>query len=86
MPKRYLDRLQTIDRLIRIKATGTPRQLAQRLAISESRLYEHLALMKEYGAPIVYCKDRASYCYEIEGGFNFQFIGAGITGDIENYL
>jgi len=71
--KHYFDRLQNIDRLIRIKATGTPHQFAQRLDISERLLYKYLSTMKELGAPIIYCKNRQSYYYESEGHFDFQF-------------
>lgn len=73
MPKRYLERLLTIDRLIKIKSTGSPKQLAERLGISESRLYEYLSFMKESGAPIVYSKERGSYYYQAAGGFDFSF-------------
>jgi predicted DNA-binding transcriptional regulator YafY len=74
MPKQYFNRLQNIDRLIRVKGTGSPKQLAARLHISESLLYEYLSFMKEQGAPIAYCKDRRSYYYETQGGFNLRFI------------
>lgn len=76
MPKQYFDRLQHIDRLIRLKGTGTPKQLAQKLHISESLLYEYLSFMKEQGAPIVYSKMRQSYYYERQGGFNLRFINS----------
>lgn len=74
MPKLYFNRLENIDRLIRMKGTGTPKQLAQKLHISESLLYEYLSFMKEQGAPIVYSKMRQSYYYEHQGGFNLRFI------------
>ncbi|HEX6431419.1 MAG TPA: HTH domain-containing protein [Niastella sp.] len=74
MPKQYFNRLENIDRLIRKKGTGTPKQLAQKLHISESLLYEYLSFMKEQGAPIVYSKMRQSYYYEQQGGFNLRFI------------
>ncbi len=75
MPRKYFDRIQTIDRLIKIKAAGSPVQLAKRLGISESRLYEYLSFMKESGAPIVWCRMRRSYYYEKDGGFDFRFRG-----------
>ena len=74
MFKLYLDRIQVIDRLIQIKGTGTPRQLAGRLGISERTLYETLSMMKEKGAPIQYCKTRQSYYYEERGTFSLKFI------------
>mgnify|MGYP001548330534 CR=1 FL=1 len=73
MPKRYFDRLQTIDYLIRIKGTGKPAQLAKRLCISERTLYEFLKMMKELGAPIEYDRYKESYYYSEKGGFNIRF-------------
>ncbi|HVI46789.1 MAG TPA: HTH domain-containing protein [Chitinophaga sp.] len=73
MPKRYFDRLQTIDYLIRIKGTGKPAQLAKRLRISERTLYEFLKMMKELGAPIEYDRYKESYYYSEKGGFNIRF-------------
>ncbi|MBC9912696.1 HTH domain-containing protein [Chitinophaga varians] len=73
MPKRYFDRLQTIDYLIWIKGTGKPAQLAKRLRISERTLYEFLKMMKELGAPIEYDRYKESYYYSEKGGFNIRF-------------
>ena len=73
MFKYYLDRIALIDRLIQIKGTGTPRQLAERLGISERTLYETLSLMKERGAPIQYCRVRRSYFYGETGSFSIKF-------------
>lgn len=73
MSKRYLNRLESIDRLIRTKATGSPQQLADRLQISVSLLYALIATMKEMGAPIGYSKIKRSYYYEGLGGFDFRF-------------
>ncbi|MDF2191992.1 HTH domain-containing protein [Paraflavitalea sp. CAU 1676] len=73
MPKQYLDRLQTLDRLIRIKGTGTPKQLADRLDISERTLYRLIDTMRSLGAPIAYSESRQSYYYIEEGTFTFNF-------------
>ena len=73
MLSKYFERIKMIDYLIKIKATGSPPQLARRLTISESTLYEYLAFMKKCGAPISYCKHRCSYYYEEEGYFNLEF-------------
>jgi predicted DNA-binding transcriptional regulator YafY len=79
MPNRYFDRLHAMDRLIRTKATGTPRQFAQNLRISPSRLYAYLRVMKEHGAPIEYCKHRQSYYYSSQGVFMLRFIDTNTT-------
>lgn len=70
---KYIDRIERIDWLIKLKATGTPKVFSKKLNISESILYETIALMKEYGAPIYYNKFLQSYCYEDECTFEFTF-------------
>lgn len=79
MPKRYFERLQTIDYLIRIKGTGKPAQLAKRLRISERTLYEFLKMMKDLGAPIEYDRYKESYYYTEKGGFNIRFVKNLVT-------
>ncbi|NBB20071.1 hypothetical protein GVN20_11965 [Runella sp. CRIBMP] len=50
--------------LITAKSTGTPRQMAQRLGISERAWYYLLdQLRNDYGLPILYCRFRCSYYY-----------------------
>ncbi|MDP4272673.1 MAG: HTH domain-containing protein [Bacteroidota bacterium] len=70
---RYLQRIERIDQLIRLQATGTPKELANRLSLSESVIYQTLAFMKKYGAPIYYNKYLESYCYEEPCFFVFTF-------------
>jgi len=74
MKKNYLDRMNTLNRLIRIKGTGTPQQLAKKMEISERTLYDLLTLMKDMGAPICYCRHRLSYYYEEDGEFCVKFV------------
>lgn len=74
MLRDHLNRIETIDRLIRIKSTGNPKVLAQKVNISERALYVILAFMKERGAPIAYCRYRKSYYYEYTGYFSFEFV------------
>jgi predicted DNA-binding transcriptional regulator YafY len=73
MNNRYLNRIQKIDYLIRIKATGSPRQFARKLSISPSTLFKYLGDMKSLGAPITFCHHRSTYLYEREGTFDFKF-------------
>jgi predicted DNA-binding transcriptional regulator AlpA len=57
-------RIERIDQLIRLRATGRPSELAQKLGISESQLYEVLSIMKvELGGSILYSKTLQSYYY-----------------------
>ena len=67
-------RLVRIDYLIRIKGTGTPSQLANRLDVGERTIYEYINIMKSLGAPIHYCRHRRSYYYDKEGAFTISFV------------
>lgn len=59
-----LTRLQKMDQLIRLKATGKPNEFARRIGISQSMLYNYLNLLKSLGASIHYSRSRNSYEYE----------------------
>lgn len=89
MQKEIFQRLKRLDHLIRIKGTGTPLQLAEKLGLSERSVYEYINLMKDLGAPIKFDAYRESYYYEREGHFLVSFLshpgnnpnGNGITPD-----
>lgn len=69
-----LNRVITIDALIRRKATGNPDDLAGHLNISRRTLFNTLNFMREHlEAPIVYSKCRRTYSYDNEGMFDFKF-------------
>ena len=59
-----IDRLQRIDQLIRMESTGCPQELANKLDISVSTLYELLNCLKQFGAKIYYNRVKISYAYE----------------------
>ena len=59
----YLQRLQQMDQLIRLKATGSPRVFASRLGISKSSLYNHLDLLRMLGGPVKYNQQLSSFEY-----------------------
>lgn len=73
MQKEIFNRLNRIDNLIRMKATGTPVQLAERLGVSERSVYEYISLMKDLGAPIKFDSYRQSYYYDEDGSFAISF-------------
>ena len=69
-----IHRIERIDQLIRLKATGRPSELAQKLDISESQLYEILNIMKaELGGVILYSKYLQSYYYPRDIRFKCLF-------------
>lgn len=70
----YLVILKRMNTLIRLKATGSPRQFAERLEIGESTLYKYISTLKcEFGAPVAYDSQRESYYYRTEGELKLGF-------------
>lgn len=56
-----------LHELIVTKQTGTPKELAKKLTISERSLHYYISFMKnEMKAQIVYDKKLATYLYETE--------------------
>ena len=74
MQKEIFQRLNRIDHLIRIKGTGTPSELADKIGMSERSTYEYIRLMKEFGAPVSYSRQRKSYYYQQDGTFTIRFL------------
>lgn len=63
---KYIARLQRMDYLIALKATGTPHDFAYKLQLSRSTLFETLQEMKGMGVDIRYSNTRESYYYADE--------------------
>lgn len=62
-----------IHELILAKQTGSPRDLALKVGISERMLYHYIAFMREeLKAPIVYDSQNTCYHYDGECGLNFK--------------
>jgi hypothetical protein len=57
--------LERLDYLLKIKSTGTPGELAQKLNMSESSLYVLLNLAKNWGAKIIYNHYARTYEYAV---------------------
>lgn len=79
MPKHIVKRLERLDYLICTKATGTPGQLASKLNLSERCVRRYICILKELGAPVIYCRKRKSYYYEEAGRFYFTFCKTGFN-------
>lgn len=62
----YIERLRYLDYLIQTKATGTVKQLAKKLDISEISVLKFIKAMKELGCPIKFCRRRNCYYYTEE--------------------
>lgn len=73
----FLEKLDTIDRLdqlIRLKATGTPQKLGNKLGTSRRTVFDLINLMKLMGGPIKYCSYSQSYYYEYECQLAIGFV------------
>lgn len=71
---KYVERLQRMDQLIRMKATGTSKEFATRMGISRSVLMEALRDLKDIGCEITYCSARKSYYYTKKGKLHIGFL------------
>ncbi len=58
-----LERLEQMHQLIKMRATGAPKEFAQKMGVSESTLYELLNIARELGACIEFSRSRRSYIY-----------------------
>jgi predicted DNA-binding transcriptional regulator YafY len=73
MPTRYIERIQLLNNLIVEKRTGTPKELAKKLKISESNLFKYLRAMRMIGAPVCFDKKIKSYKYLEKGTLTIYF-------------
>ena len=64
--------IERINRLIRLKATGSPSELAQKLELCERQVYRIMEELKALGLPIQYCKKRKTYYYTNDVFMKFE--------------
>jgi hypothetical protein len=60
---KYVERLRTIDYLIKNSSTGNSQQFSRKLGISVSQLKDDIREMRELGATIEFCRHSNSYVY-----------------------
>ena len=60
---KQVERFQKLNKLISQQNTGTPSELAERLNLKRSQLYEVLDLLKIQGAPIKYSRKLKTFYY-----------------------
>lgn len=61
-----LARLEKLHRLIHQEKTGTPKELATRMHLSERLVYNLIDRLKDYDAVIAYDRSRKTYYYTEE--------------------
>lgn len=59
-----LERIKKINRMIKSANTGSPKEFAGELGISESHFYRYIEELQEMGIPIQYSRARKTYYYE----------------------
>jgi transcriptional antiterminator len=64
--------LERVHFHIEHKSTGTPKEFATRLNISERTLYRTIEVLKDLGADIVYSAERSSYVYKNDVKINIH--------------
>ena len=73
--KEQLNLISRLDFLIQHHATGTPKQLAYKLDLSERMVYNYIKIMKtEFNAPIIYSRNLQSYIYTEQVAFHVGFL------------
>lgn len=66
-----LDALERLHLLIKLKATGTPEQLAHRFNVSVGTIKNLIKILKEKDLPVCYCRYDQTYFYDYEVEIQF---------------
>lgn len=57
--------IKRLHELLMTERTGTPKELASKLGVSERSVYNYISYMKnEMNAPISYDNRKGNYCYK----------------------
>lgn len=59
-----LKKIEQIDQLIRLKATGNMCKFSSKIKLSERQTWRYIDELKELGAEIEYSKESDSYVYK----------------------
>ena len=81
-----LNKIEYIDQLIRLKNTGTPCELAEKLNLSERQVRRYLDEMREMGAEIKYNEYLLTYEYLKPIRFQFGFTSIEMEKIIGGFL
>jgi len=82
-----INRVNTIDFLIRHKSTGCPESFAKRLGISKRTLHFTLSHMKDaFNAPIEYDRFKKTYFYLEDGYVTVTFQKGKPPLEIQQYV
>jgi len=71
--KEQIERIEKLNSLIENERTGTPIELANRLRIQRSTLYESLAYLRSLGLTISYDRKNRTFYYSSNCKLELQF-------------
>ena len=72
--RKYINRIEKFDQLVREERTGTPQEFAYKLHISKRAFHElKTELIDDFSFPIAYCHKRKTYYYTKSGQFKGIF-------------
>lgn len=80
---KFINKILRINTLVKLRATGSPRELACKLGISERSVYEYINDMKELGAPIAFSYSHNSYIYYADGELLIGFTNDSLNMEEE---
>jgi transcriptional antiterminator len=67
-------KIKNLIRLIEKERTGTPKELARRLELSERMVYNYVGVLrKDLNAPIVYNRFRQTYQFQEPGQLEWEW-------------
>lgn len=66
--------LERLHQLIKLKATGSPEQLADRFSVSVGTIKNLIKIFKDRDLPIRYSRSRQTYLYEQEVEIHLFYI------------
>ena len=61
------DRLKRLDNLIRLKMTGSPKDLAEKMNTTKRTIFRTICNLKDLDCPIKFSRIENSYVYEYPG-------------------
>ena len=67
---KHLERMKRLHQLLLGKRTGTPKECAQKLKISDRTLREDIQIIKEWGGKV--CYDRKAFNYHYSNQFDLR--------------
>lgn len=67
------EKLEKIVKRIEHKSTGSPKELAEELGVSERTIKRYISQMRTMGAKIKFCHSRNTYYFENPVSFHFGF-------------